>query len=331
MKRFLCKVIIAMIPIVIAILPRWFYVWRYPMKYMDGEYPYWMQQKHYINKRGSADNIIALGDSTMKAAIRPLLAHGTKIANLALGGGTTVESYYALKTYIKNHGTPDAVIMGYHMVHYVANECNITRTLYFNYLDPLQILAVRCRASRLKDPYWGAPSIDDKIVKYKLRIPNMYKAALEKSVDGKRYAFNQRKYQKTADERGYMHFGTRDGFYGKSYIARWKDFKANELIDLYLHRIIDLCIKRGIPLIIVQMPIESASAPFVDVSVLQKIEQYFEALQEEYPTCDIHTKMVWFDNSLFGDGNHLNASGAKEFTAKVLKDLRQANALKHLH
>lgn len=70
----------------------------------------------------------------MKAAVRPSLMPDIKIANLAVGGGTTVESYYALRSYIKNHGAPSIVVIGYHSFHYVVQDTNVTRTLYFNYL-----------------------------------------------------------------------------------------------------------------------------------------------------------------------------------------------------
>lgn len=173
----------------------------------------------------------------------------------------------------------------------------------------------------MHDVYWDAPDIDNVMWQYVLRLPNAYAVALKASKDGKRYEFNKSAYNLNNEERGYMHFSMAEGCFERSYITYWQDFTPNALIDLYLHRIMDLCAVNNIHLVLVQMPIEKESEQYTDSAVLRKIEEYFEGLQKEYPMHDIQTNMTWFDNNLFGDMNHLNSRGTEEFTNALAQRL----------
>lgn len=330
MKRFLLKMTVVLLPVLLTILPVFAYMYLCPMRYMDGEWPYWKEQMHYVRSYGNDCDVISIGDSTMNAGIRPLLVDNVKVHNLGLGGSTAVEGYYTLKAYLAHHRKPKAVVIGYYMTHYIESECSTTRTLYFNFLTPLEIKEVREYARRLNDPWWNAPGISKTIRQYVLRLPNAYAIALKNSIGGKRYRKNKEIYKKKTQEKGYMFFGTDKGYYGndRTPMTYWKDFSPNALTDIYLHRTLNLCKEKGIPLLLVQIPHLQSSAQYMDNLVRCKIEAYFMSLQKEYPSLDIETNIRWFDNSLFGDGAHLGTNGAEEFTALVMERLKEKGYVK---
>ncbi|MBQ9626051.1 MAG: hypothetical protein IJR40_02640, partial [Treponema sp.] len=50
---------------------RWGVLKNTQFEYMDGEFPYWIQQKDYVQAKDDENEVLFLGDSRMKAALIP--------------------------------------------------------------------------------------------------------------------------------------------------------------------------------------------------------------------------------------------------------------------
>ena len=89
------------------------YCMLFPENYLDGEYAMYRQQQDYVQgKTGTAARVLIVGDSRTKAGMDPaLLWEGSY--NIALGGTTPIEGYYALKEYIETHADdlPQTVVI----------------------------------------------------------------------------------------------------------------------------------------------------------------------------------------------------------------------------
>ena len=125
-------------------------IWLMPeMRYMDGEYPYWMQQRDYARTDSDQKEILLLGDSTMKADVRAEKFHPAAY-NLALGGGTSIEMYYTLEDYLNHHPAPKMVILAFMPLHYRTEGAYWFRDTYFHYLDARRYMEVDWQMFRLE-------------------------------------------------------------------------------------------------------------------------------------------------------------------------------------
>lgn len=311
----LLKICLCMVPCLMWYLYSTIGAWYF----MDGEYPYWRQEKDYVHNSEEYNEVVVLGDSVSKAAIRPSLIDNTTVTNLSLGGGTTIEMYYALKTYIEKHGSPKMVIEFFGPVHYVLQDCYITRALYFNYFSSDELNEIRQHAQIIDDDYWNSEGIDDKILRYKFRYPALYLPAVYNSNIVDRYTTNRTLYETVLREKGWMHFGNADGYYdGNHYVTGYENFAVNGLIDEYLRATVEMCEENGIDFILEQSPIESGSVPLIKENVNVQFEEYFDDLQKEYPNIKVVSKLHAYDEALFGDSMHLNESGAAIYTQYII-------------
>ena len=107
----------------------------FPMWYMDGEYAMYKQQKDYITGNGEYNRVLIMGDSRTKAGFIPDEL-SNDCYNLALGGTTPIEGYYALKEYLEYHPAPEYVVMAYAPMHYMDVDALWTRNIYFHVMNP---------------------------------------------------------------------------------------------------------------------------------------------------------------------------------------------------
>ena len=296
----------------------WLLLWKFPLEsYMDGEYAWWMQQKDYITTSSEEREIIFLGDSRMKAAVIP-----SEIAqnayNLAVGGGTAIEMYYALKTYLENHPAPEKVFLGFGAFHYTTNECFENRTLYFHYLSAAQ--EKEAQEIQFND---GAPlsqkekaNLLSAIRRYDMRFPNLYASAVFHSFF-RRTKLNRQNYTDNVKTKGQMFFGKGDNSPALNSEAKAKSFEPLYSTQFYLDKIILLCRENNIPLFIIQLPMNEASFNAVQTSgYAEQFATFMNELQQKY-SISVETKIPCYPSECFGDPSHLNSTGAHRFSAEI--------------
>ena len=306
-----CFIIITLIAIF-----RWVLLWNVQYTYMDGEYPFWMQQKDYINSYNNKREIIFLGDSRMKAAIIPAELCDNSY-NLAVGGATTVEMYYSLKRYLKKHPKPEKVIMGFGGFHYQWSDCYKTRTHYFHFLslrEEIESQYMRYKIEKHKLIELKTEIIDS--LKYNLLFPQKYSAACINSTFT-RGELNHLFYDYTSAEKGQMYFGRAEESSELTVEAGVKNFTLDVWVDLYFQRIVALCNDNSIPLYIEQLPMNEASFEAISTSDWYNDFQACLIQMADKSKIPINTVIPCYPSDCFGDPSHLNENGAMRFTAEI--------------
>ena len=284
----------------------WTLAWILPEEYyMDIEYPYWMQQKDHISSFGDQQEILMLGDSKVKTGII-VTEMGNNVYNLALGGATSIEMYYTLKTYLKNHPKPKLVIIAFSPMHYFEIDGYCQRNLYFRYFD-------EDIANEVDKIMIDRDNTSKKSEKYFHRLPNVYMDAIIKHLFNPRTEENRAEYKKISDTRGWIRLEDKKQghVFGKPKVD---DFKVLPSIDYYMNLMLSLCKKEEIPTYIEQVPMADIEyKPLFASGYLDSYREYMHSFAKRY---DIPVEEVVpvFEDIYFYDDVHLNAKGAEILT-----------------
>ena len=310
-KYSLAIICVYFIPILIIWLSAWFLPEE---RYMDGEYPYWKQQKDYIMSNGDKSEILLLGDSRVKTGIIPK-DMGNNVYNLALGGGTPIEMYYTLKNYLIHHPKPTAVIIAFGPIHYENIICYWNRALYFHYLDDDYILEV----DKIMD---SDEKSDNTSYEYMYHLPSVYAKPIKNYLlhpkTGDRTEINNSTYKKALDSKGrlFLKYNLRKKTHVSSYEAKQnQDFKLLPCLDHYINMILTLCKEESIPVYIDQLPMGKEGHQILSSNgYFESYKKYMNSLAEKYDI-PVEDEIPLFENQYFTDNSHLNDEGAKILTA----------------
>ena len=312
--RFARFFIFLFLLIAVTAVFRWILLWRVQYSYMDDEFPWWMQQKDYVHTKGDKSEVLLLGDSRMKAGIIPSQLCENAY-NLAVGGGTSVEMYYSLKAYLKNHPKPEKVIVAFGGFHYQREDCFKTRTLYFHFLPLKEELEAQFISFKLKQtdfPRFRAEIIDT--LKYELLFPQKYSGACINS-KFQREEYSKSLYQNNVNSKGQMFFGTAESA-PLNTEANSPQFLPSPRINFYVHKIISLCNEDKIPLFITQLPMNENWEKVRETKWYKDFEKYFSDLEAK-TGIPVETEIPCYEPECFGDSSHVNLRGAERFTAEI--------------
>ena len=308
--RLLKNFIVLSIPLVIICI----YTYLNPFGYMTVEYPMWEEEKDAVRGGIEDADILIIGDSRAKSGLIPGELPGEKeIYNIAIGGATSIEMYYALSQYLENHEAPETAVVIFAPVHLCAID-NWQQTLFFNYLTLPELLEAEKTAVLTKEEavcYSGFPA---DLLSFRLRLPNKYMDALINARGNGNLAENRAKFEALRETRGYTAFGEEDGNDDLNYETHHQDFDLSPMLDEYYIRLLDLLRNKGIEVIIAQAPMNEASGKALSQDFRQGFTEYIEGIEERYPEYTVETEVPIYDNSFFGDNNHLNRKGAEKFS-----------------
>lgn len=285
------------------------------IRYMDDEYPYWIQQRDYISTKSNKQEVILLGDSRMKMGVLPTEL-GENAYNLSLGGASPVEMFYTLKTYLDHHPLPKAVIIGFAPTHYTQMYGSyIGRNMYFHYFNDETIDAVN-KIIFEKD---GKDfSLERKLYKY--RLPNVYMKPVIKSIFKPRSTENTKLYELSRNEKGRM-FSSSDNTERKFVFtpeSNNTDFKPLNSLTYYIEEILRLCQENAIPVYVEQLPMGNPGyQKLLENGYFTEYKVYLKALHDKFPMSVINYEIPLYDAQLFRDNSHLNVKGAKRFSREL--------------
>lgn len=302
----------------LAGIPLWglmAFTYFFPMNYMAIEYSMWAEERDYVSTDLEDAKVLIIGDSRAKSGLMPeFLSPSTY--NIAVGGTTSIEMYYALKTYLSTHTAPESVIIIYAPYHFCDID-NWGQTLYYNYLSLGQLAEVYKNAAPYKDPVIFADNAFSDTLSYKLRLPSKYLAAEYNAGFIGRKADNLAKYAQVRAARGYTAFGTDPGNDGVNYETHHEVFDQSPLVEAYYYKLLDLCKENQIQIIIEQSPINQASYDVLSPDFTKGYQSFMGRVSAAYPEAVVNDAIYPYDNKYFGDNNHLNPSGAKVFTQEI--------------
>lgn len=286
------------------------------MYIFDEEYASYKQTMDYVKKSTEYNSTLIFGDSVAKAGIIPkLISEDTY--NISMAGATTIEQYYILEDYLKNHEAPKTLIMMY----FIGANDSIDdffwhRTLYFNCLTTNQFREIARNGAFTEEKNKSIL----RFLEYKLCAPNMYYAAIKNALFENRYNVNKEEYEIAQNSKGQHYFGTEDSFAPNNVTITGKEhFQVLAIIDLYMQKCIEQAEENGIQIIIEQHPINASTFANMNENYKNEYLDYMKILQEKYPNIKVNTDFNICDDDWLGDFSHLNENGATKFTNELIE------------
>ncbi|MCR5746208.1 MAG: hypothetical protein K6G03_00685 [Lachnospiraceae bacterium] len=290
-----------------------------PFSYMTAEYVMWYEE--FENSKApyiDADTLI-IGDSRAKSSLLPALFHEDTY-NIAIGGATPIEMYYAAENYIEKNGAPKNAVLVFAPYH-MCDIDNWDQTLYFNFLSPGEIFEIYMKALTLNDPVVAKKGRIPEMISYRLRLPSKYLSQMyDAGFIGNR-AENEKRFNSIRADLGYCEFGSADGDDGETREVHHETFDYSELVISYYDKLVSLLESNGVNLIIAQPPINEASAEAMHPEFMDGYIEYMKEIAARYPDVKVITEVPVYSNSLFGDSIHVNRNGAEVFTEELKKYL----------
>ncbi len=314
MKKNICRLIRNLILISIPLIAISLYAALFPMKYMAVEYTMWQEEKDFLKNSENKATLI-IGDSRAKSGILPERV-GDKVYNAAIGGSTSVEMYYAMKNYLKNHDAPEKAVIIFAPYHFCSMD-NWKQTLYYNYLTVPELAEVEKEAFKYSESQVHYQDWITDLLSFKLRLPNKYLDAVYQAKFSGNYASNMEKYDSVRNEFGYTEFGTDNGNDSLNYEARHETFDYSPLVLSYYERLLTLLEENGVKVWIIQSPINQASAEKISDDFYSGYDEFMSSVEASHPDFVVEHELPAYDNIYFGDNNHLNRKGAEKFTGEV--------------
>ena len=146
------------------------------------------------------------------------------------------------------------------------------------------------------------------------QIPPVYSALKTDTVVNRAVELLSSRQQ---EDGGYTAFGEDEYNDGLSYETHKEDFELDPLVNEYYIRLLDLLRDEGIDVIIEQAPLNTASHEAISDEYFADYDDYIQGIAEKYPSFSVVKGVPEYDNSCFGDNNHLNRRGAERFSREI--------------
>lgn len=305
---------------IILSLPLWLiavFTALYPMEYMSVEYAMWAEERDAV--RSSFDvtdpETIIIGDSRAKSGIIPAELD-SRAYNISIGGTTSVEMYYAVRNYLKNHEAPKNAVVIFAPYHFCYMD-NWGQTQYYNYLTLPEIMDAEINGLKCGEKEVNYNGCLADLLSFKLRLPNKYMEALYSAHLTGNGGKNREKYDSVRRDRGYTAFGEEEYNDGINYEGHIPEFVLSEMTDLYYGKILDLLTENNVNIIIEQAPINEASDKVITDEFMQGYTAYMNMISGRYEKASVEKIVPVYENSYFGDNNHMNKKGALKYTTYI--------------
>jgi hypothetical protein len=340
MRRFIICLIA--VPVLVIALT-WIWVVKRPMTFLDHEYPMW-KAKEDMASNLPANSVVILGDSRPVADMIPAQI-GPDVINLAVGGGTTFETYAFARKVLSSPNLPRAVVISLTPPHFMITDMFWDRGVKFGLIDRTTLEQIRSRSRQFDDrivwagisltfddlgPLFGPPSVGDvearlKIALYSSRFPSFYYSSLVAGGLFLRENNKEHIYRGIRQSLGYHSFGTLNGSRALAPETGFPAFHPAPSMESYFSDTIALFQAKNIPVYFIACPLNEVSAASLHPGYADDFVAYMKTYDTRYSNFhrlgDPFPIMPW---TAFGDPNHLNLQGALLFSDRVAALLREA-------
>lgn len=279
------------------------------------------------NHTGNSYDVVLMGGSHMNSGIDPNIlwkSYGITSFNYATGGQSIDVTYYMLKEVLKNHKVKIAVVDAY----YLARSAKYgTKQYISNALDNMKFSLNKLDAINNCVPLKDRFSYLFPILKYHYRWNELTKRDFT-------YKSNEEYYQKGFDA-GTKVYGKSDSTLNQTSSTVSRSTKLPEKSYIYLKKIIDLCNKNGVKLILFNTPFDynsdSASDEWVhdQAPLFNTVSKIAHNNNIPFINYNDKIKQIGFDfkNEMYNSG-HLNIKGSIKVSTDFSKYLNQNYNLK---
>ncbi|HFU76675.1 MAG TPA: hypothetical protein ENK66_10565 [Arcobacter sp.] len=297
-------------------------VLNYKHLYMSQEYPMWssIKSKMYTNHQGKY-NFLFIGDSRAKTGFIPKdfdEKTGFTTLNLSIGGGTPIEGYFSLKTYIENNKDKLAkhVLLSYAPFHLVMQDSYWSRTVRFDFLKKEEYHDILNMAEKLNDVSTLGNLEDQQSDFY----TGKYLIEFFKGITQMRWKTNQKVAKELILSHDHCYFGGSSEATSLCQETEYKHFNPSKLLDNFFKRTLVLARKNGMELYYYTMPLSELSYKHVNVEFVSEYNRYIKDLSKSYKMKSLNT-LTYRENTYFGDASHL-FKGATIITSEIADKLR---------
>jgi hypothetical protein len=330
-RRFLATVLVVVVVVIGAL---WLWVAKAPMVYMDYEYPMW-RAKMQIADSDQPRSLVILGDSRAVADLIPARL-GPGVVNLAMGGATSIEAYYAARKIVVAPTPPRAVLISFSPANLmrIDNLAHVFwgRSAQFGYFSLGELNEIRRRSRGLNDEtLFGPESPADldaflKSLFYTIKFPSYYVPALLDAGFENRSVENQKIFDLVLSDRGHGYFGQAKGATTPDAEVGLQSFAPQKIIDEYFNQTLALLNARNIPVYFVAMPHNVASTQLYSPDMNKGFDDYINSYVSRYPHFHILGDLfLSWPSDNFGDFAHLNPKGATLWSDQVAKLLNDSH------
>lgn len=322
-RRFLGAFVVTVLLVLAA---AWIFTARFQDGFLDPEFGMWRAKEHLV-ATCDLGNTLILGDSRAVAGFVP--AELGDATNLALGGASPIEMYFMAERALRCPTAPRRVILSFSPPLLIDDAYYYwPRTALFGFLSDAQMDAVRRTARAVGDTsLYPAPNIGDLDARltdwlYAHRFPSYAMSSVINARGFGRLAENHRFYDEVLRTRGQHLYGTNSGFDEPSEETLLTRFKPSPLTDAYMERLIAALAAHGTEVLYVPAPLNEATMSRMNPTVVRHISAYLDGLQARFANFRlIGPAVVSYPDKLFGDSHHMNALGARLFSAGVAAEL----------
>lgn len=319
MKKFCAKVAIFLIPFAVLQIACIVAFTYFPVRFFDGEYAMYQQNKDYTQNNHEYNRVVILGDSTAKCGYKPKLL-AEDVYNISFGGASPVESYFYFREYLEAHDAPEYAFISYVPPHFMYSDTLWTRSVYFHRISDTDLNELLRDAERFNDSeiIGDGPVLLERL-KYKTYFFSAYGKPLLESFGSGCYQYNITSYKNSQSDRGYHQFGTADRCDDFSTLEDLDSFSPNQTQDYYFEKLLELCTKNEIKVIVETLPLNDATFKACSPLYLQQYAEYMSDIQEKYPEITVNIERMHWSSEYYGDANHLNTRGTQKFADYLLE------------
>lgn len=316
--KFILKCLACLIPLAAMMA----FISFAPMCYMDEEYPSWRYLKEVSTGKVGQEyyETVILGDSVAKSSIIPEKLSGEGCINLAVGGATAIDMYYAFSEYLEHHEAPKNVVILFGPFHYWRIDNYKTRTAYFKSLSVKDALELYETAKEFESGTVCFDGYRTYELSCRLGLPTVYLPAINAAKIVGRYDTNKDLYEKLKSRNGYSMFGEKEYCDDLSYEAAYQEIEYtgdNAMLLTYLGRLISLAEQNGCRVNCLQPALNEATYDKMNERYLEQYYSITEKLPGFGENIICEEKLRRYPNEFFGDASHLNEKGAIKFTTEI--------------
>ncbi len=309
----------------------WIYVATVPMAFLSRDYPLWIAKRTMLDEC-RLGSVAVFGDSRALAATVPS-AMPMPVSNFALSGTSPIETFFAVRHALRCPVPPKLVVIAHGALKFSADSDYWHFSARTGFLDFSDMRAVDADAARLGDNEIRALAQSDHLplalreALFAMRFPAFYFDSLTNSFGAARWQHNDSAMHAALLSSGHALFGNAPGSSEVAADGFATAYTVSPLVDLYFSRTLALLAQRGVPVIVLSIPVNHATYVRMHAQVRQAFAAYLRRKAEQFPNLRVVGPAIpcWPDR-FFGDAWHLNADGAIAYSTALGVWLRTALA-----